>query len=290
MTDSVRNYIYIDEPSLNSYLSSLGNGVLEEITEESGSEQESEGGGAVGLPSIGLGLRGRHNRLNTENVSTTMRVLAPYRVQRLEDILENEEIFVFNGQGGHSPSREEMVDLTAEASAMSLFRLESAIEAFYDIFGGETWEALANIADKNSGQGMPDMSMEDVSMEYIDDIRTVITQFTGTEIPLRMDIGGYPFVVLLDREFMRTLPEEEFLEDKEYTVLGRIEKIVEPGEEWDPIAASRILDKYVPQEKTGKKLQDQMKGMGENMNIQMRKEDLRVKGPGSIVHPIAMYW
>lgn len=187
MANSVRNYIYIDESRLNSYLSSLGNGVLEEITEESGNEQESEGGGSVGFPSIGLGIRGRHNRLNTENVSTTMRVLAPYRVQRLEQILQDEDISVFDGQGGHSPSRKDIVDLTAEVSAMSLFRLESAIEAFYGIFGGETWEALTNIAGEESVQEIPG-----IGMDGLKDIRTVVTQFTGTEIPVRIDIEGYP--------------------------------------------------------------------------------------------------
>jgi hypothetical protein len=34
-----------------------------------------------------------------------------------------------------------------------------------------------------------------------------------------MDVNGYPFAIPLDREFMRTPPEEEFLSDREYTVL-----------------------------------------------------------------------
>jgi len=72
MADSLRYFVYIDETSLNSNLSSLGRGVLEEITEVTGSEKETSGEGSIGTSSLELGASGEHSRINAENVISTI--------------------------------------------------------------------------------------------------------------------------------------------------------------------------------------------------------------------------
>ena len=95
--NSLRDFVYIDESSLNSNLSSLGEGVLEEITEESEREKETGAGGNLGIPGTSIGAGGQHSRVNTENVVSTMTILAPYRFQRLEQLVRENDIEVFDG-------------------------------------------------------------------------------------------------------------------------------------------------------------------------------------------------
>ena len=285
MADSLRDFVYINEDSLNSNLSSLGRGVLEEITEESGSEKQTGGKGSVGAPSLGLGASGDHHRLNTENVTSTLRVLAPYRFNSLESLVETEDIPVFDGTEGSPPSRSDTIEISGEVSAMSLFKLESALGALDGMMGGETMDTLDELGDEDL--------TEDVSpnaMRMMGKIQDVVSQFTGSAIPLRMSVNGYPFAIPLHREFMRTSAEDEFLSERQYTVFGRVERNITSEEEWDPVTLTRILDKDTPQEQSGQKLRADMKEWAAEMNISMERDDMLIDGPASILHPIAVYW
>ena len=285
MGNSLRNFVCIDETSLNSNLSSLGRGVLEEITEETGSEKETSGEGSIGASSLGLGASGEHSRINAENVTSTMRVLAPYRFNSLESLIENNNIPIFDGTGNSAPSRGETIEITGEVGAMSLFKLESVFGAFTEMLGGGTMEAIDEMDDEDD----PDsMSPEDVG--EMEEIQGAISQFTGSAVPLRMDVNGYPFAIPLDREFMRTPPEEEFLSDREYTVFGRVERNVPAGNEWDPVSLTRILDKYAPGQQFGPEFRSDMRQWAAEMNISMERSDMLIEGPASILHPIAVHW
>ncbi|WP_160134734.1 DUF6414 family protein [Halococcus salsus] len=284
MVDSLRDFVYINEESLNSNLSSLGRGVLEEITEESGAEAETSGGGSINLPSF-FRASGSHSRLNTENVTSTMRVLAPYRFQSLESLVESEDIPVFDGTSGGDPSRGDTIRLEGEVSSMSLFKLESALNAFTELLGGDTIETLSEVGDEN----LPD-NLSSQQLEQINQVQQLVSQFTGSAVPLRMDINGYPIAVPLEREFMRTSPEEEFLSDRKYTVFGRVENKVSSGETWDPVNLTRIVDKYAPQEGSGAEFRANMTSWASQVNISLEQDDMLIKGPASVVSPIAMYW
>lgn len=294
MTDSLRDFVYIDEESLNSNLSSLGRGVLEEITEETGSEKQTGGEGSIGAPNLGLGASGEHSRLTSENVTSTMRVLAPYRFNTLETLVESEEIPVFDGTEGSPPTRGKTVEITGEVKSMSLFKLETALRAFTDLLGGGTMETIDELDEEDvseypssTGDG-EEMTPEDV--EVMEEVQAAVSQFTGSAIPIRMDVNGYPFAIPLDREFMRTPPEKEFLSDREYTVFGRVEENIRPGSEWDPLTLTRILDKYMPEDQFGPEFRRDMKGWAADMNIPMDRGDMLIDGPGSVVRPIAVHW
>lgn len=282
--DSLRDFVYIDESSLNSNLSSLGEGVLEEITEESAREKETGGGGKVGIPGTGIGAGGEHSRINTENVISTMTILAPYRFQRLEELVRENDIEVFDGTENRPPTRREVVRLNEEVNPMSLFKIETGIKALTGAFGGEVREALdeLGVAEQNT-QG---------SFEDMDDLKSVQQALSGLigSIPLRMDVNGYPFAIPLDRDFTRIVAEEEFLTEREYTVFGRIERTIESSETWDPVSALRVLNRYVPEDQTSDQFRNGMAQMADRMDIRLKDEDMTLEGPGSVINPIAMYW
>ena len=89
---------------------------------------------------------------------------------------------------------------------------------------------------------------------------------------------------------MRSNPERVFFEDREYTVFGRVENLVQDAEQWDPAAVTDIIDTYIPQEQTGEEMRTILKQVSRKFNMQLSDEDFIIKSPGSIIHPIAVHW
>jgi hypothetical protein len=282
MSNGLRNFVYLDESTLNDHLSSLGQGIPQAMTQQSGGETETTGEAKVGIPSIGLGAGGNRSRLNIDSAETTMRILAPYRFQQLEELIADTDDTIYTNSSDEIPPRAATVQITGEVSSMGLFDFETALQSIYQLIEGDVQQAMTGEDEAE------DFSEED--MEELETLETLLSRFGGDEIPLQIFVGDNPYVIPLNREFMRVSPAAEFVENRQYTVLGRVESIIAEDETWDPAVISRVLDRYLPQERTGDELRQEMKNMADEMGIQIDDEDLLARGPGCVIHPIGMYW
>ena len=282
MNEGLRNFVYLNESTLNDHLSSLGEGVPQEVVQQSGGETETSGEAKVGVPSIGLGAGGQRTRLSLDTAETTMRILAPYHFQRLEQLIDEREGPLFSNDSDGLPSRGATVEITGEVSPMGLFEFEAAMRSTLELLEGEVQQELEERGDQNQ--------ISEEEMEDMEAIETLIARFTGDRIPLQMNLNSNPYVIPLDRDFMRVSPVDEFFENRQYTVFGRVESTISSDEEWDPTIATRVLDRYVPEEQTGESLRAELKQVSTAMNISIKDKDLLAHGPGCVIHPIGMYW
>jgi len=287
MPNQLREFVYLNEVSINNHLSSMGRGVPEEVVQQSGEETETSGNAKVGIPSVGLGAGGKRSYLDSDNLETRITVTGPYRFQELRDEIEDAGIPIHDGSNPSELSRGDVVEVSGKLKPMSLFKFEIAFKAFLDIMDNETQQYLQEI-DYQDQQVQEEISEEDV--EELKNMLNLIQRFAGDKIPLRADVDSHPFGIPLDRNHMRSNPERVFFEDREYTVFGRVENLVQDAEQWDPAAVTDIIDTYVPQEQTGEEMRTILKQVSRKFNMQLSDEDFIIKSPGSIIHPIAVHW
>ena len=281
MSAQLRNFVYLDDSTLNDHLSSLGQGIPQEMVQQSGGETETSGNAKIGVPKIGLGAGGKRTRLNLDSAETTLRILAPYRFQELEELVADGGETLHSNPSG-VPSRGSTVEVTGEVSSMGLFRFEAALRSILELLEGEVQQAL-----NEQGEG-EDISAEDI--QAMEEVEMLLSQFGGDRIPLEMFVNGKSYVVPLDRQFMRVSPFKEFTENREYTVFGRVESTIDDGEQWDPTVATSVLDRYMPQENVGKDLRSDIRTLSSEMDIEIGDGNLVADGPGCVIHPIGMYW
>lgn len=284
MPDKLREFVYLDQASLSNHLSSLGEGIPQEITQQSGDESESTGKGKIGLSSLGLGASAEHSRLSSENVETTLQATAPYHFQHLKDLLEEEGIEVHKSAKPHL-ERGDIVELTDELSAMSLFQFELLLDAFLDMMNQEVHESFDELEE---GDVSDDISLQEI--EQLEELQYIIQQFSGGNIPLRTHSTTQPAGMLLDPQNVRGNPERVFLDKRKYTVFGKVEEVLSKGETWDPATVTQILDRYVPQERAGPELRKDLKNVSRDLNMNLTDEDMVIEGPAIVIHPIAVYW
>lgn len=94
----------------------------------------------------------------------------------------------------------------------------------------------------------------------------------------------------LEREGLRADPARAFPEPREFTVFGRVDRVVERGTVWDPLAATSILDRYIPGGETGEGFREEFKKAAAGMNLEVSDDAMVLSGPAVVVHPIAVYW
>ena len=283
MPNKLREFVYLDQVSLSNHLSSLGEGIPQEIIQQSGDESETTGQGKIGLSSLGLGASGKHSRLSSDNIETTLQATAPYHFQHLKDLLEEEGIPVHK-EVKPNLERGDIVELTDELSAMSLFQFELLLDAFLRMMNQEVHESLDELEENISD----DVSLQEI--EQLEELQYIIQQFSGGNISLRTHSTEQPAGMLLDPQNVRGNPERVFLEKRRYTVFGKIEEVLSEDETWDPATVTQILDRYVPQEEAGPELRRDLKNVSRDLNMDLTNEDMLIKGPAIVIHPMAIYW
>lgn len=285
MVNQLREFVYLNEVSVNNHLSSMGRGVPEEVVQQSEEGTETKGNAKVGVPSVGLGAGGERSYLDSDNVETRISITGPYRFQELYDEIKDEGIDIQDGSNPDTLSRGDVIEVSGKLEPMSLFKFEIAIKAILDILDNETRESLEELDIEEQEE---ELSEEDI--EELKNILQVIQRFSGDKLPLRIGIDEYPFGISIDRGHMRNNPARVFFEEREYTVFGRIENSIQETEHWDPAAVTDILDTYMPQEQTGEEFRTVLKQVSSEINIAMDNEDFIIEPPGSIIYPIAIFW
>lgn len=306
MPDRLREFVYLDDISVNSHLSSLGEGRPEEIVDVSEESTETSGAGDIGVAS------GSRTSESVDSTETQMSATAPYRFERLLRKLDEEDIPIVDNPEPRSVSRGSVVRISGTFHPMSLYKTEIAVRALLSLIDEETAQSVAtsDLTDDDEDSGLAeetdipgrrdtgddptDEEVLRVMYEAGELFRDLAEEFIGDSVPLRID---YPVddeesastATLLDREKFDLPHMEAFFEPKEYVLFGRVDERVSRNNEWDPVKASDIMGRYFENEESSE-WRDDWRETAENMGISLDDEDLTLQGRSLVIHPIAVYW
>lgn len=277
----LREFIYLDDGSLNSNLSSLGQGIPSEIVHSA--EGETEKGGSAGGGFMGLNFGGRYSNIDRDAVETTMTITAPYRFQDFLEILREEGIEIHENPDPRSLDRGDVVRIEGSARPMSLFKFEVAIKTIRTILNAEMQESMEELDEE-----VDDVTNEE--LEQLSMIEELIEHFTGEKIPLRFESDDWQYGIPLDRSKMRVDPPSAFLDEPEFKLIGRLERHIPDGDYWDPIQATSILDRYLPENEAPDEMRRDLETVADEMNIPTEPDDWQLEGQTATIHPIAVFW
>lgn len=279
--DELRDFAYLDDESLNSNLSSLGQGIPSEIVHSA--EGETEKGGSAGGGIMGFNLGGKYSSIDRDAVETTMGISAPYRFQDFLEILDERGIEIYENPDPRSLSRGDVVRIEGPVRPMSLFKFEVAIKTIRTLANQETQASLEEL----------DEEMEDLGeneWEQLSVVEKLAEKFTGSEIPLRITSEEKRYGVSLDRNKMRVDAASTFIDEPEYKLIGRVERRILSDDYWDPIQVTSILERYLPEHGTAEEMRENLEDLSDELNIPTVSDDWQLDGHTAIIHPIAMFW
>ena len=277
----LREFVYLDDESLNSNLSSLGQAIPSEVVRST--EGETERGGEAGGGFMGLSLGGNYSSIDRDAVETTMSITAPYRFQDFLDILEDIDTEIYNNPDPRSLARGDVVRIEGTTLPMSLFKFEVAVKTIRNLVDTETRDSLEEL-----DEGIADVEAEEV--EQLSTVESLIEKFTGKQIPLRVETEESQFGVPLDRNNMRVNTASAFIDEPEYKILGRVEKRVIGQNSWDPVEATSIMKRYLPENDAPDELRDNLETVADELSIPTEPDDWELNGHTAVIHPIAVFW
>jgi len=302
MPDNLREFIYLDDISVNSHLSSLGEGRPEEIVDVSEKSTETEGEGDIKIAS------GSHTRGHLSSTETQMSATAPYRYERLLEKLDEEEIPIADNPEPRAVDRGSVVRINGTFKPMSLYKIEIAVTSLLNLIDEETAQSVTDTKLGDDEEAEPEASdIEDIpgSREGQNDaneqeaieamyemgelFRDLAEELIGDSVPVRIDYDGHSAVSLLDREKFDKPHMKAFFEEKKYTIFGRVDERIPRNTEWDPIRASNVMGRYFENQDSDQ-WRDDWEEAAESMGISMESDELSISGRSIVVHPIAVYW
>ncbi len=232
---------------------------------------------------MGFSLGGKYSNIDRDAVETTMTITAPYRFRDFLEILREKDIDIHENPDPQSLDRGDVVRIEGSARPMSLFKFEVAIKTIRTLLNAEMQESMEEL----------DEELDDVDQEELGQLSVVenlIEQFTGENIPLRFESDDWQYGVPLDRSKMRVDPPSAFLDEPEFKLIGRVERHIPNGGYWDPIQATSILDRYLPENEASDELRGQLEIVAAEMNIPTEPDDWQLEGQTATINPIAVFW
>lgn len=284
----MREFVYLNDESLNSSLSSLGRGLPSEVVQSS--EGESETGANAGGTFLGIGAEGQYNKLNRSAVETTMQVTAPYRFQDLREALRDEDITVHENPDPRSLARGDVVQISGDAKPMSLFKIEVAIESIGNLVNQDMKESLETLQEIDEADVDDDSGLDDENLQQINAFSDMVESFIGDRVPLRFVGSEHTYATTLHRSKMRIPPSEAFLEEEDYKLFGRVERRISRNNTWDPIQAISIMRRYLPDNPAPENLREALEQIADAFNMPVEDEDWELGGHTAVIHPIAVFW
>lgn len=285
MPSELREFIYLDDISVNSHLSSLGRALPETIVEQESDETETEGDLSAKVPMVDIGAGGRRAWIDSQSIETQMTVTAPYRFEDLLEALNEHGIEIYTNPDVRACQRGDVVRIEGEIRPMSTYRIEVAIRAFRNLLSDDLIDAMSAVP----GAEVPNPEGE-FDWGSLDHMATMLEGFTGEDIPLRIDSDEDSFGTTLRRENMRIDHEQAFIEKTEYTLIGRVLTRIPKNGAWDPVEATSLMDTYMDDTEDVDEFRDGLLEVAEEMNITMPEELIKIEGRTAIVYPIAMFW
>ena len=312
----LRDFIYLNDESINSHLSSLGVGLETNRREGSVQETESQGRFAALVPApFGLiGGNAERRKSSRDNSEKEIDVTVPYRFQELIRQINEKDDAEIKDLDEDNVRYGDVVYASGMVEPMSLFRFEIAqdanltlqraaieareeLEAFHEMvrdeFGPDSIPEEFSEADDDSDDHPIGISKGRVGVG--DKFSRVVEAVTGERVPIRLDTNNtsdQSYGAVLDRNQIRVPLTRAFSQPRQYTLFGRVEKIIEnEDQDWDPIDTTRVADTMAGDQDIG--VGDFIKmvqNVGEDLDVRMEDRHVSISGPTTIVDPIALYW
>lgn len=236
-SEELREFVYLDDVSVDSLVMSARGGILDQITQTTGSEVHSEFGSTVG-GSTPVSVRSRVQTATSEGLQTLRRAGIQARFGELHKIVEHRRVLQPPHTGDKPPavasvadvqalavdqkgsqwavavgklSRGDVVELDVELGAEPLFHLVSAISQIIDLWPDEPGlVGLEKIADIRQLQAMS--KMLSVMLGGLVPIRSHAIDFDV------VDIYGEPWLV--HHKVLNQLSPECFEERRPLHIVG----------------------------------------------------------------------
>ncbi|WP_154019074.1 DUF6414 family protein [Halococcus agarilyticus] len=283
----LREFIYLDDESINGHLSSLGVGLQTSRTKTAEDENESESHFSATIPTpwTNIGGGGRHRSTDREGTEQQIDITVPYRFQEL--LRQIDGISEIKDPDIEDVERGDVIEISGTVKPMSLFRLELAAGAI-NTLTEESKKAGEVITDDNSGEENVSEEEIDASEAFIEMSENVI----GNRVPVRLDTDrGHSYATVLKRNYLRVPTKHAFAQAREYTLFGRVEEKIERGKKWHPVDMMRLTGEFAHDAEEG--IDDFNKGLQEaakGMDVILQEEDLTLMGPANVIYPIGLFW
>ena len=276
----LREFVYIDNDSLNNSLSSLGRGISSEVTRAT--EDQTKKGGEGGLQVVDLGAKGEYITSDIKKLETTLDITAPYRFQELLEELDKQGYNIKENPDPRGLSRGDIVKVKGNVYPMFFLKFKIALNSFKHFMDPEFNKKIQSI-EENSLYSSKEQ-------EEFNAVSTMIDRFSGGVYPIRIEGEQGTYCTELNSEYMRQNVFDVFMENESFWLFGRVKRHVPKNKEWTPIHAIDALQKYSPEENGNGDIQQALQQYARKFNISMEDDDFKVKGHTAVIEPISMYW
>lgn len=302
MSDSLREFVYLDTTSVNSLLASMFMAVPETVRDvaEESEEDTDEKEGSVGLNlhsllNFGGSARTASTEGSRELSEVGRRINDQYRFSILVRALnQNNEVEIHDISSEHTGSDLEAGDLVrikGKCTTDPLYPLLTALHFFTS-------------ATSDLPQGNSFWSSILQNQSELGQVKQIYELLYGGWIGLKMESDGVErnFGMAIDESDTWIDPHREFRGSGEYTVLGRVQKELSAGEIWDIVEIFRVLDSVASEQEMDERrmeliarLLDELEEHNAEDDNELRlptmnPDDFIVEGKATVLNPIAIYW
>lgn len=303
MPNELREFVYLDTMSVNSLLASQYVAVpdrVRDVSEDIEGEDRSRGISfnlGYGPARISADAQSGENEQVRSMSETERRINEQYRFSILHRVLEHEDMIVDlderdDDDTAPSFSAGEVVKISGRCYTDPFYRILSAIGLLLRIFN------LEEVSDDLDGsEELTDSSGNSVFETFKDVLH-------GERIGLKLSSSEFnrPVVMSIDTDDLWVKPEREFLGVHNYTVVGRVDKVMPGSEKWDFIDLLQIMGTVFSDEDVERfrdTLADVIEDMSElggdddeeeNFSLSMDENDYVVDESAIVISPVAIYW
>ncbi|WP_147464953.1 hypothetical protein [Halococcus sp. IIIV-5B] len=299
VTGDLRELVYLDDNSVNGYLSSLGEGLEVERGESEDTSDQVRGRtfGGFTLPGMFGGGEVEASEMSTESLEKQVEITMPYRLQTLREVIRESGREIKDPSDNNvSLSGGDIIEVRGVVEPMSFFRFELAQSVPITI--NKANEKLMRVADEVSNDDSNDIDLnlgqniDDTTDTRINEAFVEVSKILNNDrVPVKLEsdeTGTYG--ALLDRDQILIPESRAFSQPRKYRLFGRIDYIVSMNSAWEPTDTLRLAKSYSISDNEIEELSNILLKVANENNMDMSDEHMRIKGPTKVIHPIAMYW
>lgn len=312
----LREFIYLNDESINNHLSSLGVGLETERVAANKDERETSSrfAAVVPTPFVDIGPSRSAKSIDSEETERNVDITVPYRFQELIRQIKDKHEVKLPEKGDVDVGYADVVAVEGIVSPLSLFRFEivqgSNLNLQHSIIAAE--KQMKNLTKMLEDHGMREdlqeieqhqeeenaaevpVDVREARSDISDAFVQISKGLTEGRVPIRADsqagFGGNSYGAVLDRSQLRVPVERAFFKPRKYTIFGRVEDIIPESEEWDPVDTTRVMQSFASGDMGISEFMEMIHGVAEENQIQMLDEHITVEGPATIIDPLAVYW
>lgn len=298
-TGDLRELVYLDNNSVNGYLSSLGEGLEIERGEakDKTDEVRARTFGGFTLPGIFGGGEVEGSEMSTESLEKQVEITMPYRLQTLREVIRE------SGREIKDPSNPDVnlsggdiIEVKGVVEPMSFFRFELAQSVPITI--NDAYQKLVKAANEVTNDDSNDVEIDltqnadPTTDTRINEAFVEVSEILNDgRVPIKLEsdeIGTYG--ALLDREQILISEARAFSQPRKYRLFGRIDYIISMNSGWEPTDTLRLAKNYSMSDDEIEDLSEMLISVANDNNMEMDDSDMRIEGPAKVIHPIAVYW